>query len=107
MNIQDACNKNLHLQYFRERGKENLNFNFKNILLVRASEDSNNHYFRTLRNSGVWEAYCGVEAYTQIHSFTGFDVYHWLQNNINWQEDLTEETYQYFVENKLLSYLEW
>jgi hypothetical protein len=86
---------------------KNLEAGFKNVLLVRASEDQNNHYFRTLRDSGVWEAYCGADAYTQIRSFTGFDVGNWVRTNIDWQNDFAAETLSHLSGNNLLSYLEW
>jgi hypothetical protein len=40
----------------------NLEADYRCVLLVRAPEDQNNHYFRTLRDSAVWEAYCGTRA---------------------------------------------
>lgn len=35
-------------------------------LFVRSVE--NNHYLTALRNSGVWNVFCGVEAYDRIHT---------------------------------------
>lgn len=43
---------------------KNLEEDYENVLLVRAREDLNNHYFQTLKKSEVWEAFCGEEAYT-------------------------------------------
>ena len=43
---------------------QNLAEKYKCLLFVRAEE--NNSYFNTLKNSGIWEAYCGVEAYQKI-----------------------------------------
>jgi len=45
---------------------KNLDPNYKCVILVRSDEDRNNNYFQTLKNSTVWEAYCGVEAYAKI-----------------------------------------
>jgi hypothetical protein len=75
------------------------------VLLVRAEEDRNNHYFRTLRNSGVWKTYCGSEAYSKIADFTGFDIKQWLLFYVNWREDLASESLKHLVDNELDNYL--
>ncbi len=85
----------------------NLEDNYENILLVRAREDLNNHYFQTLKNSDVWEAYCGMDAYRKISDFTGFDLATWIAGNIDWSSDLLPETLEHFEANDLLRYLEW
>ncbi len=51
---------------------QNLNENYKCLLFVRAEE--NNSYFNTLKNSGIWEAYCGNEAYEKIKTHSGYDL---------------------------------
>ena len=79
-------------------GKEDVN---------RAREDLNNHDFRTLRDSEVWQAYCGEDAYGKIGEFTGFDLRGWISQNIAWEEDLLPETISHFTENNLMGYLEW
>ncbi len=86
---------------------KNLEADYKNVLLVRAPEDQNNHYFRTLRDSGVWQAYCGADAYAQIYAFTGFDIHSWIKSHIDWQQDLAPETLRHFRDHQLLSYLDW
>lgn len=86
---------------------KNLEEDYENVLLVRAREDLNNHYFRTLRNSEVWQAYCGEDAYGKIGEFTGFDLRGWISQNIAWEEDLLPETVSHFTENNLMGYLEW
>lgn len=53
---------------------KNLEQNYKCLLLVRSEEDQNNHYFQTLKKSGIWEAFCGKETYQQIQKHTGFDI---------------------------------
>ena len=85
----------------------NLENDYENVLLVRAREDQNNHYFQILKNSEVWEAYCGKDAYRKIGDYTGFDLYGWIASNINWAEDLLPETADHFTTNNLLRYLEW
>lgn len=86
---------------------KNLEEDYENVLLVRAREDLNNHYFRTLRDSEVWQAYCGEDAYGKIGEFTGFDLRGWISQNIAWEEDLLPETVSHFTENNLMGYLEW
>ena len=85
----------------------NLEEKYENVLLVRAREDQNNHYFRTLKNSRVWEAYCGEDAYRKIGDYTGFDLRKWITTNIDWSEDLLPETIAHFTSNNLMQYLEW
>jgi hypothetical protein len=86
---------------------QNLEDNYNNVLLVRAQEDQNNHYFQTLKRSEVWDAFCGTDAYDKIGEYTGFDLKGWIQHNINWKTDLLPETMRHFTENNLTQYLEW
>lgn len=67
----------------------------------------NNNYFKTLKNSEVWEAYCGEEAYQKIGIYTGFDLRGWISAHIDWNSDLLSETVRHFSENNLMGYLEW
>lgn len=85
----------------------NLEDNYDNVLLVRAREDRNNHYFQTLKHSKVWNAYCGDEAYEKIGQYTGFDLKTWINENIDWEKDLLPATVTHFRTNNLLQYLEW
>lgn len=137
MTPQEAIDKTAHLVYFRERGQEtlatlqreigarnyekgntnrllmvatiyrNLDQPYENFLLVRASEDQNNHYFRTLRDSGVWTALCGRDAYAKMTEFTGFDLGSWVARNIDWTGDLDPQTLEHFQLQNLVGYLEW
>lgn len=81
--------------------------NYKCILLVRSDEDSNNNYFQTLKNSGVWEAFCGKDSYTEIQQYSGFDINTWISQNIDWESDLKKDTIGYFKNNDLIQYLKW
>ncbi|MTJ54969.1 hypothetical protein FJR38_21020 [Anabaena sp. UHCC 0253] len=85
----------------------NLEDEYKNVLLVRAKEDLNNNYFRILKNSHVWDAYCGDEAYQKISDFTGFNIQHWISSNIDWQNDLLNSTVSDFHKSNLMGYLQW
>ncbi len=80
---------------------------YSNILLVRAKEDLNNNYFRTLKNSHVWNAYCGDEAYEKIGDFTHFDIQKWINSNIDWQNDLLSTTVSDLQKSNLMGYLQW
>ncbi|MCX7428888.1 MAG: hypothetical protein NTW96_25085 [Planctomycetia bacterium] len=86
---------------------KNLEDNHICVLLVRSQEDRNNHYFQTLKNSSVWEAYCGADAYRKICDFSGFDIQAWIQENIDWRHDLKPETFKHFCDNNLDQYLSW
>lgn len=86
---------------------KNLEENYQCLLLVRADEDKNNHYFQTLKNSGIWEAYCGKDTYSKIEEYSGFDIGSWIENNISWSSDFRPDTMKYFKDNELSQYLKW
>jgi len=84
---------------------KNLDENYKCLLFVRAEE--NNSYFNTLKNSGIWEAYCGNEAYQKIREYSGYNLKQWTESNIDWAGDFNAETTAHFTDNNLLQYLLW
>ena len=84
---------------------QNLDENYKCLLFVRAEE--NNSYFNTLKNSGIWDAYCGTEAYQKIKDYSGYDLKLWTDTNIDWASDFNAETTAHFSDNNLLQYLLW
>jgi hypothetical protein len=84
---------------------QNLEDNYKCLLFVRAEE--NNSYFNTLKNSGVWEAYSGNEAYQKIHEYSGYNLKEWTEKNIDWTNDFNTETINYLTEKNLSQYLLW
>jgi hypothetical protein len=84
---------------------KNLSENYKCLILVRAEE--NNSYFNTLKNSEIWEAYCGGEAYQKIKEYSGYDLKTWIDKNISWVTDFKAETITHFEDQKLLQYLIW
>jgi hypothetical protein len=86
---------------------KNLEQNYKCILLIRSEEDLNNHYFQIIKNSGVWEAYCGAETYGKIQEYTGYDLGGWTANHINWKEDLSDAFFRHLQENNLEQYVIW
>lgn len=84
---------------------KNLEENYKCMIFVRA--DDNNHYFQTLKNSGIWDAYSGNEAYNKMKEYSGFDIKNWIETNVNWEVDFKAETMKFFQDNKLDQYLIW
>jgi len=84
---------------------QNLEENYKCVIFVRASD--NNHYFQTLKNSGIWEAYSGNDAYDKMKEYSGFDLKSWITDNIDWKKDFKVETMQYLKDNNLTQYLIW
>jgi hypothetical protein len=86
---------------------KNINDNHNCYLFVRSNEEENNQYFRQLRDSSVWTAYCGDNTYSEIRNFTGFDLKQWINNNINWTSDLQNETVDHLKQHDLMKYLLW
>lgn len=77
------------------------------LLFVRQIEEENNHYLTTLSNSKYWNVYCASNAYNKIHELSGFDLKEWIENNIDWVNDITVEFKDHLVKNNLLGYLSW
>ena len=75
------------------------------LQFVRAEE--NNSYFNILKKSGVWDAYCGKEAYSMIYKYSGYDLKTWIDKNVNWANDFNQETTNHLDKMKLLQYLIW
>jgi hypothetical protein len=84
---------------------QNLNENYKCLLLVRT--DENNSYFNTLKNSQIWEVYCGHQTYQKINDYSGFNLKQWIETHIDWKSDFNAETLEHLTENNLLQYLSW
>ena len=84
---------------------KNLDENYQCLLFVRAEE--NNSYFNTLKNSRIWEAYCGDETYQKIKDYAGYDLKLWIDTNIDWQHDFDTATITHFTQQNLLQYLLW
>jgi hypothetical protein len=84
---------------------KSLSESYKCLLFVRAEE--NNSYFNTLKNSGIWEAYCGSEAYEKIKEHSGYNLKIWIDTNMDWANDFKPETIDHFQQQNLLQYLLW
>ena len=80
---------------------------YRCMLFVRSAEDENNNYLQTLKNSGLWDVYCGAETYPKVLEFSGFDLGQWITDNVCWSDDLAQDCYQYLTENDLAKYLTW
>lgn len=81
--------------------------NERTYLLVRQNEDENNHYLQTLKNSPYWEVFCSDECYATIKRFTGFDLRAWLDDNIDWENDISKDFRKHLESNDLIKYLTW
>lgn len=79
----------------------------KQLIFVRQNEEDNNHYLKTLKNSGLYDVYCGDRAYDKINEFTGYNLKEWIKENMTWEEDISKEFKQYLEDNDLLKYLKW
>ena len=77
------------------------------MLFVRSSEEQNNHYLQTLKKSGLWDVYCGLQTYQKIKEFTSFDLGKWMKQNVLWEKDFDEKMYAHLKKNNLIQYLEW
>jgi hypothetical protein len=75
------------------------------LLFVRADEADNNHYLQTLKHSGIWDVFCGKETYDQINTYSGFDLASWISTNIQWENDLDEDTLEHFKKYDLVKYM--
>lgn len=84
---------------------KNIEENYRCLIFVRSAE--NNNYFQTLKNSGIWEAFSGVEAYKKIKEYSGYDIKKWIDTNVSWDQDFQKETMKSFHKNKLDQYLVW
>ena len=84
-----------------------LSENEKTILFVRQSEDENNHYLQTLKNSGLWDVYCADDAYEAMYDFTGFDLRRWLNENATWIEDIDDQLRSRLIDQGIIKYLTW
>lgn len=78
------------------------------LLFVRQPEAENNHYAERLKNSGLWNAYFGIKTYRKIEDLSGFKLRDWMDQNMQWADDISIEFRDYLEENNLLAkYLTW
>lgn len=79
--------------------------NYKCLIFVRSTE--NNHYLTTLKSSNVWETTCGLDTYSKIQHFTGFNIHKWIEINIDWIGDFSSQMSEVVTRKKLQNYLIW
>lgn len=84
---------------------QNLEDNYEPLIFVRAAE--NNNYFNTLKNSGIWSAFSGSETYDELYKYSGFNIRSWINQNVNWAEDLDDDFVEHLESNDLTQYLTW
>ena len=84
---------------------QNLEDDYEPLIFVRSAE--NNNYFNTLKNSGIWSAFSGEDTYAELHKYSGYDIRNWINENINWREDLNDDFVTHLEENESLQYLTW
>jgi hypothetical protein len=77
------------------------------VILVRSQEDESNHYLQRLKNSGLWEVHCGAYAYNKIHEYTHYDLRTWIDENIDWRQDILDDTWSHLECTGLTKYLAW
>lgn len=82
-----------------------INDNYDCLIFVRSTD--NNHYLSTLQNSLIWKVSCGSETYTKIKSYTGYDIEDWINNNVAWMDDFSENMRQTIINNDLQQYIIW
>lgn len=77
------------------------------LLLVR--QNNNNNYLNVLRRAGLWNVFCGDEAYGKIDQLTGSDMATIRPNIVDFDSDLSTD-FQRDIDahlSNLKSYLEW
>lgn len=77
------------------------------LILVRSKEDENNYYLQTLKNSGLWQVFCGADTYRRVKEYSGFDLGAWMKNNVTWEQDLGDDFIAYLQRHDLMKYLTW
>ncbi len=60
-----------------------------------------------MKNSGIWNAFSGEDTYIELHRYSGYDIKNWVNENINWIEDLNHEFVVFLQKQNLLQYLTW
>lgn len=87
-----------------------LAYNFWNpdsnlLFLVRQNE--NNNYLERIRRSALWEVHCGQAAYTKIDELTDSGIDDIRNHFVDFESDLSDNFWQFLIENNLADYLNW
>ena len=75
------------------------------LMLVRSEE--NNNYLDRISDSDNWDVHCGNDAYLRIQDITGFDIGSWMAGNVDFVNDLDEETVTFFRQEELIDVVDW
>lgn len=86
---------------------QSLGDNERTLLFVRQEENQNNHYLQTLKNSPYWNCFCADACYSKMAEFTGFNLKNWLNENVDWKNDISTEFRKHLEDNNVLGYLTW
>jgi len=80
---------------------------YRCMLFVRSAEDENNNYLQTLKNSGLWDVFCGEETYPKVLEFSGFNLGAWIVDNVDWPNDVDSSCFKHLKDQELDKYLSW
>ena len=79
--------------------------NYQPLLFVRSPE--NNNYLKVLAESGIWKVFSGKDTYEAIRQYSGYDLRGWIDENIEWEEDLNPSFFSFLRKQDLVKYLNW
>lgn len=63
-------------------------------LYILVRQEENNNYLEVLRKSGVWDVYCGEQAYSIINEITGINIGDFVKENVNFEGDLSRDVFE-------------
>lgn len=86
---------------------QSLGDNERTLLFVRQEENQNNHYLQTLKNHLIGIVFAADACYSKMAEFTGFNLKNWLNENVDWKNDISTEFRKHLEDNNLLGYLTW
>ena len=58
-------------------------------------------------HSPFWDVSCAEDVYEKISEYTGFNLKLWMQQNMDWESDISEEFRRFLSDNDLIKYLNW
>jgi hypothetical protein len=84
-----------------------IDLEYQNLMMVRSEESENNHYLQTLKNSGLWDVSCSTSTYLKLGEIVEFNLKRWIEDNIDWANDLNTDVIEDFKNTDLMKYLKW
>lgn len=79
--------------------------NVKLLFLVRQYE--NNNYLEQIKKSNLWRVYCGSDAYEKIDELTEAGICEIISQAVDFENDLSDNFWQYLCNHDLSKYLNW